>query len=717
MSMKEKLQVVSGGSCERLHVYADGFNEAAHGVAWTGRATVFPCSMGMASTWNATLVKRMGQVVAKEALAKHWGDRSNALSFFAPNINIVRDVRWGRAQETYGGDPYLTGTLGVAYVRGMQRFEAGNETLLAVRSVAKHFASYDLESNFAVGGTDGQYRLSYDANVSEADLHQTYLPAFEDLVRDGDLKGVMCAYNSVNGTPLCANSLLKNELRGKMGFQGIVISDCGAIGFMISNHRWNHSSGTPYTLTEAAAASLNAGTDLNCGSAYATSLPAALNKSMIDEKTINTALARNLRGWLELGLFQDSATAAVDPRRRIPMSVVDSPEHRALAKQAAVESAVLLKNDGTLPLAPGGRTKIAVVGPNANRTLTLTSNYAGCKRGAGGPIIPSCTFVNPLQGLTALFSNVTFAQGVDIDTDNVSGIANAVAVARDADVVIFVGGLITCQETGDQCIEAEAKDRSTGASPPRDVGVGLPGKQLELLEALAQETNTSIVAVIMSGSAVALPWASREPRISAIVQHFYAGVLGGEALAEVLAGLHAPSGRLPVMVPESEAQLPKDYLDSSMTAGMGRTHRYFTGTPLYPFGFGMGYSTFEYQKLSLSEGAISTTSEGALSRKFITASVRILNRGEFAKPHMHTVVIFAHNIELTIDRNANVAASVPKQLMVGFTKVWIKPREVVTINVDIPLRNLRLYIGRSFEVMRGSYVLSAGTQNETFRVL
>ena len=346
----------------------------------------------------------------------------------------------------------LTGALGAAYVKGMQRPNGTCDEPLAVRNVAKHFAAYDLESNFAVGGTDGQFRLSYDANVSRVDLYQTYLPAFEDLVREADLKGVMCAYNSVNQTPLCANRLLQEELRGRMGFEGIVISDCGAIGFMISNHKWNHTNGKPYSLTEASAASLVAGTDLNCGNAYRSTLQSALNASLITEAHINTALSRNLKGWLELGLFQDTKTSAIDPRRQIPMSVVDSHEHRELAKQAATEGVVLLKNDdSTLPLTWGEEPiRVAVVGPNANRTLTLTSNYAGCKEKAGGPIIASCTFVNPLNGIEAmakisplLDSHVRYAQGCDIDTHDLSRIDDAVEAANNADVVVFIGGLIT----------------------------------------------------------------------------------------------------------------------------------------------------------------------------------------------------------------------------------------------------------------------------------
>ena len=256
-------------------------------------------------------------------LAKHWGDHSNALSFFAPNINIVRDVRQGRAQGSYGEDPVLTGALGTAYRPGHAIPEAPDTSApLAVRNIAKHFAAYNLESDFAGRRTaaelaqgNGQYRLSYDAPVAKADLMQTFLPAFEKVVRDGKIRGVMCAYNSVNGVPLCANQLMHDELRGRMGFEGIVITDCGAIGFMTSTHKWNHSDGSPYTEVEATAAALRAGTDLNCGGAYGSHLPTAYAQKLVTLAQLDIALNRSLTGHYELGLYQDTAAAAADPRR------------------------------------------------------------------------------------------------------------------------------------------------------------------------------------------------------------------------------------------------------------------------------------------------------------------------------------------------------------------------------------------------------------------
>ena len=557
-------------------------------------------------------------------------------------------------------------------------------------------------------------------------MQQTFLPAFESVVRDAKIRGVMCAYNSVDGVPLCANSLLKEKLRGTLGFEeGIVITDCGAIGFMTSNHKWAHANGTLYSSLEATAATLRAGTDLNCGDAYAANLPAALEAGMVNHSEIDRAVGRVLTGHFELGLFSDAKTAATDSRRNFSMSIVDSPAHRALAKKAAIEGTVLLKNDGhALPLAKPSR--VAVVGPNANRTLTLTSNYAGCKDKAGGPILPSCTFVNPLQGIQAAVAaaggEVAYAQGVEVDSQNRSGIPAAVAAAKDADVVVVVAGLITCQEVGAMCQEAEARDRSTpvnadGTDNPwstadigRDYGIGLPGVQQDLLKELANATagtDTKIILVVMSGSAVAVPFAAASPQVSAIVQLFYPGVLGGEALADVLFGIAAPGGKLPVMIPTGESQLPEDYLDQSMTAGQGRTHRYFSGVPLFDFGFGLSYSTFTYSGLAVSHTSLVAGSSSDVESAVIAVSVSVTNNGEWqAADCSEIVMVFARPV---LAAPPTETMSVPKQTLVGFAKVRLSPRETRRVQIDVPARSLRLVgpDGRH-ELLEGRYELFVG---------
>lgn len=635
----------------------------------------------------------------------------------------------------------MTARLGAAYVRGMQT-PGGEGTPLHVRSIAKHFAVYNLESNFAVGGSDGQYRLGYNAEPSQADLLQTFLPAFEHLVRNASVRGVMCSYNAVAGTPMCASDLLQAELRDRIGFDGVVITDSGAIKFMVVDHRWKHSDGKPYTPMEAVAASVAAGTDLNLGGCFGrenAGLASAFSQKLINTSMVKQAAGRQLLSLLELGLMQDTTAAAADTRRQHPMSIVDSAPHRQLAKAAAVKGVVLLKNSkGALPLekvadtplvhkaadlrprASAKKKVLAVIGPNADRNLTLGSNYCGCKNRAGGPLLSSCKFVTPLEGLSSAvhnFSdwddNVLHEPGVDIDTQRTDGIAAAVAAARNADVVVVVAGLITCQEVGSQCQEAEGRDRSTplgrnGKNGGRDVGIQLPGMQLELLKALANSTNaarTNIILVIMSGSAVALPWAAKEDRIGAIVQLFYPGVLGGAALADVVFGFSAPAGRLPVTVPSSESQLPEDYLNQSMLAGDGRTHRYFRGTPLYPFGFGMGYSTFGYSNLRLSQQTLLAGETADIDAK-ITVAVTVTNRGEFSGSSEEVVMVFA-TPKLRYLATQNM--SVPRQIMLGFSRIATTPNHAVEAAVVIYARDLRLVgQGGEFGLLSGDYTVSVG---------
>ena len=540
---------------------------------------------------------------------------------------------------------------------------------------------------------------------------------------------------------------MQTELRTRMGFDGVVITDCGAIGFMTSTHKWTRKNGTAYTPVEVTAASLKAGTDLCCGSAYSDDLPLAYNAGLVNDTDLDRSVRRVLAGYMELGLFQDSEEASKDTRRQFDMSIVDSKAHRALAKKAAISGTVLLKNrNHTLPLGGQGmdsvrlgsttgraRTrpiKLAIVGPNANRTVSLTSSYSGCRNQAGGPIIPECSFVTPLDGLrsaasaSALFdSDVSYASGVDIDTPDTSGIGAAVAIAAQADVTVVFGGLITCQENGDQCQEAEARDRSTpvnaqghddpragGTGIGRDYGIGLPGKQLALIQALANSTNTTIVLVVMSGSAVEVTWAAASSRVGAIVQAFYPGVLGGSALADVLLGVTPPAGKLPVMVPTSELQLPDDYLNQSMQAGMGRTHRYFNGTPLYPFGFGLGYSTFTYSNLEVSHSVLpaGAASVAATNGTIVRISVAVTNNGEYAAgPSEEVVLVFARP---QLSQPPTPGMSVPRQMLVGFSKISIQPGKTSSVVIAVPSHRLRLvgHDERSFELLRGRYELYVG---------
>lgn len=667
---KIKLMGTSSSAIPRLNLpsYA-WWSEGAHGVAWAGVATVFPALVGAGASFDLEAVSAMGRAIGMEGRAKH-NDRVRSqstnspqfygLDFFAPNINIVRDVRWGRGQETFGEDTFLTSALGVALIRGLQGNASYGEAYPLVGATAKHFFAYNLESNFSPsklfpqGGTDGQYRLRADINVSETDLRQTYLPAFDAAIVKGEARAVMCSYNSVNGIPACAHPMLQTELRARSGFQGYIVSDCGAIGWM-GPSKHNYTSDDAHS----SAAGLKAGCDMDCGSAYGDGIAPALAAKLITTEDVDLSLKRTLTARFEMGAL-DPVTG-VNPYQDINMSVVDSKEHRALALRLATESIVLLKNDkkNALPNVVASAKTIAVLGPNANRTMTLLSNYPGCKLGPGKPIDPACHLVNPLQGImkraarvqtTNAPPSVIFAQGCEIDGNDTSQIAAAVAAAKEADVAIFVGGIITCQESGLYCQEAEAKDR---------VNITLPGEQLATLQAVAA-TGTPIILVIMGGATVSVPWAAAHPSITSIVQLWYPGEEGGTALASILFGDENPSGRMSETVFTGLDQLPKDYLSVTMSDAPGRTHRYLSTTPLYAFGFGLSYTERKYADLKLSNGATLSSSDAAAS---VTVSATVAC---VAGPPGDEVVQLYTALQSTRDAGKQ---SIPLRELKGFTRV------------------------------------------------
>ena len=735
LTISEKISLLNSNSpsVARLHVPKYGWwSEAAHGVAWAGVATVFPCSMGLGATFDAALVQAAGEVISDEARAKHLnhlnsttGDSATffGLDFFAPNINIVRDIRWGRAQETYGEDPVLTGTLGAAVIRGMQQYDCTKHRYKTV-ATAKHFASYNVESNFAVGGTNGQYRLMYDVNVSHADLMQTFFPAFEDAVVKGKAGSLMCSYNRLNSIPMCAHPFLQSIVRDRLQFSGYIVSDEGAIDFMVTQHKWapNH--------TVAAAAALNSGVDLNLGAGvYAEALPMALKLGMINIETIDQSLTRILLKRLQMGMFSDTATRANNPWDHIPMSVVDSHKHRAIARTLATESIVLLKNDqNVLPLLAGDSSqvlRVLVTGPNADRVETLLSNYPGCTTGPKSHVVSSCTLITPLKGLqlgAGTHRQVEFIQGVNIDDNSsTANITKVVKSAEQHDVVIFIGGYITCQENGDQCIEAEARDRATNNNPkntPTDFGTGLPTSQLNLLHALSENTTTPLVLVVMSGSGISLPFAQMSPRVQAIVQQFYPGEEGGNALADILYGNVAPSGRMPVTVPVDESQLPTNYLDGSMSLSPGRTYRYYSGSEhegndaLYWFGHGLGFSTFKYGKtMTISPSSI--FSGNSSLEQVLSVNISVTNNGEFSSAASdHVILVFAQ--PMPADGATQQLASLPRRTLIGFQRVSFQPHEQKNIVLQISASRLRMVDDQDrYQILKGQYRLwVGGAKNE-----
>ncbi len=531
------------------------WNEALHGVARNGKATVFPMPVAMAASFDEPLVNKVFTAVSDEARVKNRQAQESGrvgwyqgVTFWTPNINIFRDPRWGRGMETYGEDPYLTGTLGMAVVRGLQG--SSKADILKAHACAKHFAVHS--------GPEWN-RHSYNAEVSERDLRETYLPAFKDLVTKADVQEVMIAYNRFRGEPCGASDYLVNTiLRGEWGYKGIVLSDCWAIAdFYVEGRHGFSPDGA-----SAAAAAVHNGTDLNCGDTYRY-IPEAVQRGLLDEKEVDRSLERLLAARIRLGELDGAAT----PWDSLPDEMVEGEEHRALALKMAQETIVLLQNkDNVLPLGP--KARIALVGPNADDREMQWGNY--------NPI-PEQT-VTLLDAMKKRVENLVYYKGCEL----VGGDISAERLA-DYDIVVFAGGI-------SPKLEGEEMDVPVPGFKGGDrENIELPDVQRLLLQAL-HYAGKKVVLVNFSGSAMGL-----EPETQscdAILQAWYPGQEGGTAIANVLFGDVAPSGKLPVTFYKNVEQLP-DFEDYAMK---GRTYRFFEGEPLFPFGFGLSYTTFAYGK-------------------------------------------------------------------------------------------------------------------------
>ena len=531
------------------------WNEALHGVARNGKATVFPMPVAMAASFDEPLVNKVFTAVSDEARVKNRQARESGrvgwyqgVTFWTPNINIFRDPRWGRGMETYGEDPYLTGTLGMAVVRGLQG--PSTAEVLKAHACAKHFAVHS--------GPEWN-RHSYNAEVSERDLRETYLPAFKDLVTKADVQEVMIAYNRFRGEPCGASNYLVNTiLRGEWGYKGIVLSDCWAIADFYEEGRHGFSPDGPH----AAAAAVHNGTDLNCGDTYRF-IPEAVRQGLLDEKDVDRSLERLLAARIRLGELDGN----VEPWASLPDEIVEGEEHRALSLKMAEESIVLLQNkDDILPLDP--KARIALVGPNANDREMLWGNY--------NPV-PEHS-VTLLDALKERVENLVYYKGCELVGDDISA-----ERLDEYDVVVFAGGI-------SPKLEGEEMDVPLPGFKGGDrESIELPEVQRHLLQAL-HYAGKKVVLVNFSGSAMGL-----EPETQscdAILQAWYPGQEGGTAIANVLFGDVAPSGKLPVTFYKNVEQLP-DFEDYAMK---GRTYRFFEGEPLFPFGFGLSYTTFAYGK-------------------------------------------------------------------------------------------------------------------------
>lgn len=607
------------------------WTECLHGVltqCGTNCPTSFPAPCALGAAFNMELVHKMARAISNEARALN-NEGIGGLDFWAPNININRDPRWGRNMEVPGEDPFMTAQYVMNFMRGLQ--EGEDSRYPQVVGTCKHFAAYSLES------WKGYDRFMFNANVSDYDFVETYLPAFRGCIVEGRARSIMCSYNAVNGVPSCANDfLLQTILRDSWNFDGYVVSDCDAVETIYNNHHYTKS---PEDTCEVA---LKAGTDLNCGSFYQSFMGSTYQLGKVTEQELRKSVKRLFRQRFELGMWDP---ANVQPYKQIPPSVVDSKEHSDLALRAARESMVLLKNDKRmLPLSKSVK-RVAVIGPNADATETMLGNYYGSRCHDG-------TFdcmTSPYQAIKAKLpgAQVTYAPGCQVDSNDRSGLADAIKAASSADVAIVVLGLNTT-------VEGEGRDR---------VDITLPGMQDELIKSIVA-TRTPTVVVMMHGGAVAIEWI--KDNVDAIVDAFYPGENGGFAIADVLFGDYNPGGRLPVTV------LPKEYVNMvpltnmSMRAGggnPGRTYRYYTGpTPLWEFGFGLSYTTFKTQWLDSPTPDVVKTY--VAREQSVSFRVRVTNTGSVAGDEV--VLAFA-------TRNSTELG--PLKQLFAFKRIHLRPGE------------------------------------------
>jgi len=585
MTLEEKVSQMlhRAASIERLGIPSyNWWNEALHGVARAGTATMFPQAIALAATFDPDILKLVGDITSTEARAKYHAYQSEGdhdiykgLTFWSPNINMFRDPRWGRGHETYGEDPYLTSRLGVAFINGLQ---GDDPNALKVAACAKHYAVHS--------GPEAE-RHSFNAECSEYDLWNTYLPHFEAMVKEAKVEAIMGAYNRTLGEPCCGSKLLMVDiLRDKWKFDGHYVSDCWAVEDFYMYHKITDSP------VDSVSLAVSMGCDLCCGEIYALAVT-AVQEGKLREKDIDTAVERLLVARMRLGLLG----APERPEYvNIPYDVVDSDEHNAINLDVTRRAPVLLKNDGTLPLDFSKLSSIAVIGPNADSRRALEGNYQGT----------ATRFVTVLEGVRKIATEndvkVRYAEGCHLYKSRTTNLAfednqisEAIIATKTSDAIILCMGL-------DADIEGEQGDAGNEFSSGDKNDLYLPGRQQYLVEKVVEAAGDKpVILVLISGSALAVTWADQH--VNGILQAFYPGALGGQAIAEIIAGIVNPSGKLPVTFYKSTDDLP-DFSNYDMT---NRTYRYFTGEPLYPFGYGLSYTQFEICGLAASKESCTAT--------------------------------------------------------------------------------------------------------------
>ncbi len=647
MTLEEKVSQTLHGApaIERLGIKAyNWWNEGLHGVARAGIATIFPQAIGLAATFDEDFIEVIADAISTEGRAKFNMQQAKddtdiykGLTFWSPNVNIFRDPRWGRGHETFGEDPYLTSRLGVRFVEGLQGHD---ENYLKAAACAKHFAVHS-------GPED--IRHSFDAIASKQDMAETYLPAFKACVQEARVEAVMGAYNRTNGEPCCGHKvLLKDTLRDEWGFKGHVVSDCWAIKDF---HEGHHVTDTA---VESVSLAMNNGCDLNCGNLFIY-LKQAVEEGRVPESRLDEALVNLFTTRMKLGVFDE---LEANPFNNIPYTVVDSKEMRELNLKAAEKCAVLLKNENNLlPLDKSSLKTVGVIGPNANNRRALVGNYEGT----------ASRYITVLEGIQDyLGEDVRVmtsegchlchpkSQALAVENDRISEVKG---VCDASDVIIAVMGL-------DSGLEGEEGDQGNEFASGDKPNLNLPGLQEEVLKVIC-ESGKPVVLVLLSGSALAVDWA--DENVPAIIQGWYPGAQGGKALANIIFGEKNPEGKLPVTFYRSTDELPA-FTDYSMK---GRTYRYMENEALYPFGYGLSYTSFEY-----SDVAVDTTCVGEDGVE-ITATVT--NTGDLAGGE--TVQVYVKVCE----------EGTPNAQLKGIRKLYLEAGQSEVVSIQLPREAFGLY--------------------------
>ncbi|XP_017627782.2 probable beta-D-xylosidase 2 [Gossypium arboreum] len=676
MQEKVRLLVNNAAAVPRLGIKGyEWWSEALHGVSNVGPgtkfggafpgATSFPQVISTAASFNATLWEAIGRVVSDEARAMYNGGAAG-LTYWSPNVNIFRDPRWGRGQETPGEDPVLAGTYAASYVKGLQ---GNNGDRLKVAACCKHFTAYDLDN------WNGVDRFHFNAKVSKQDIEDTFDVPFKMCVQDGNVASVMCSYNQVNGVPTCADpNLLKRTIRGQWNLNGYIVSDCDSVGVFYNTQ---HYTSTP---EEAAADAIKAGLDLDCGPFLAQYTENAVTRGLLKEADVNSALANTLTVQMRLGMFDGEPSA--QPFGNLGPKDVCTPAHQELALEAARQGIVLLNNRGpSLPLSHLRHRTVAVIGPNSNATVTMIGNYAGV----------ACAYTSPLQGIGNYAKTIHQMGCADVACNDDKLFSGAINAARQAEATVLVMGL-------DQSIEAEFRDRT---------GLLLPGRQQELVSKVAMASKGPTILVLMSGGPIDVSFAKNDPRIGAILWAGYPGQAGGAAIADVLYGTTNPEGKLPMTWYPQEYVSNLPMTDMAMRSSPnrnypGRTYKFYKGPVVYPFGHGLSYTNFVHTIASAPKvvtvpldghrhSGNATISGKAIKVNHVRCNklsvglqVDVKNTG--SKEGTHTMLVFS---------KPPAGHWAPQKQLVAFAKVHVPARSQRRVGINIHVCKFLSVVDRS----------------------